>query len=148
MVETRVMKDRLVALLNLARDILTKLLNGIVFNSEILHILRPFVYVFLVMQHGKKSWVPVQVSLAIDILIIFLVFLKLIGAQKLRTIERRDLQWRCFSSIAKYLLRDPIFDNFTMPLLTNLFRVLRLPQALFGLLLSIINYYRYYIYIS
>ena len=59
--------------------IFKKIVN-IVFNSDVLHILRPFVYVYLVMKHGKKSWYPIQVSLAMDLLIIFLVFLKLIGA--------------------------------------------------------------------
>lgn len=52
----------------------------ILFNSEVLHIVRPFIYVYLIMKHGKKSWIPIQASLAIDLLIIFLVFLKLIGA--------------------------------------------------------------------
>jgi peroxin-16 len=59
---------------------IVKKVVGILFNSDILHIIRPFVYIFLVMKHGKKSWVPIQVSLAMDLLIIFLVFLKLIGA--------------------------------------------------------------------
>eukprot|EP00919_Chromeraceae_sp_WS-2016_P079639 GHVR01188431.1.p1 GENE.GHVR01188431.1~~GHVR01188431.1.p1 ORF type:complete len:101 (+),score=4.88 GHVR01188431.1:59-361(+) len=28
------------------------------FDSEILHIIRPFVYVFLVMKNGRQSWLP------------------------------------------------------------------------------------------
>lgn len=73
-------ENRLSYFLRLLRRYLGKFLGGVVFNSEILGILRPFVYVFLVIKHGKKSWVPLQVSLAMDILIIFLVFLKLVGA--------------------------------------------------------------------
>lgn len=121
---------------------------GILFNSDILHIIRPFIYVFLVMKHGKTSWVPIQISLALDLLIIFLVFLKLIGAQKLRTIERRDLTRRNIISLLKYFLRDPLFETFTLKVLHKIFSVLRIPEALFGILLSVLNYYRYYIYIA
>lgn len=120
----------------------------ILFNSDILHIIRPFVYIFLVMKHGKKSWVPIQVSLAMDLLIIFLVFLKLIGAQKLRTIERRDLTRRNIMSLVKYLIRDPIYETFTLRVLQRIFGFLRIPNALFGIVLSILNYYRYYTYIA
>ena len=125
-----------------------KTITGIAFNSDILHIIRPFVYIFLVMKHGKKSWVPIQISLAMDLLIIFLVFLKLIGAEKLRTIERRDLTRRNITSLLKYLIRDPIYENFTLKVLQKIFGFLRIPNALFGILLSVLNYYRYYTYIA
>lgn len=121
---------------------------GLVLDSEILHILRPFVYVFLVMKHGKGSWVPFNVSLAMDVLIIFLVFLKLIGMQKLRTIEKRDLSRRSMWSLLKYLIRDPVYENFTLPFIRRLFAICRLPEALYGIVLSILNYYRYYTYIA
>jgi hypothetical protein len=72
-------KDQIKFALLLLKAIIKKFFK-IVFNSDILHIIRPVVYVYLVMKHGKKSWVPIKVSLAMDLLIIFLVFLKLIGA--------------------------------------------------------------------
>ena len=123
-------------------------LLSILLNSDILHIIRPVVYVFLVMKHGKKSWIPIKISFAMDIIIIFLVFLKLIGAQKLRSIERRDLTRRNITSLLKYLIRDPIFENFTLKVLLKIFSITRIPEALFGILLSILNYYRYYTYIA
>jgi hypothetical protein len=49
-----------------------------------------------------------------DLLIIFLVFLKLIGAEKLRSIERRDLTRRNIMSLLKYLIKDPIYERFTL----------------------------------
>lgn len=73
------------------------------------------------MKHGRKSWLPLKVSLAMDVIIIFLVILKLIGAQKLRSIEKRDLQWRCLNSLLKYLLRDPIYESFTLKVLRRIF---------------------------
>jgi hypothetical protein len=100
------------------------------------------------MKHGKNSWVPIQVSLAMDAFIIFLVFMKLMGSQKLRSIERRDLTRRNVASLLKYLLRDPIYEKFTLRVLHKIFKLFRIPEALFGVLLSVLNYYRYYIYIA
>ena len=74
-------------LINLIKTFISK----VVCNSDVLHIVRPFVYLLLIAKHGKKSWYPMLVSLAMDCVITFLVFLKLIGTQKLRSIERRDL---------------------------------------------------------
>lgn len=121
---------------------------GIVFNSDVLHILRPLLYVCLVMKHGKKSWVPIQVSFALDLLIILLVVLRLLGSEKLRHIERRDMNSRNITSLAKYLIRDPIFENYTLPAIHRVFQILRIPNALYGIVLSILNYYRYYTYIA
>ena len=119
-----------------------------VLDSEILHIIRPFVYVFLIMRHGKNSWVPFQVSLALDLLMVGLTFLKLMGRQKLRTIEKRDLNRRCWWSLVKYLIRDPVYESFTLPFIRKVFSMLRIPDALYGIVLSILNYYRYYTYIA
>jgi len=142
---------------NLRKELLKALLTikkvfykffGIVLNCDVLHIIRPLVYVCLVMKHGRKSWIPIQVSFAMDLLIIFLVFLKLIGSEKLRTIERRDLTRRNYMSLLKYLIRDPIFDQFTLKVLQRIFAFFRIPQVLYGIVLSILNYYRYYTYIA
>ena len=51
-------------------------------------------------------------------------------------------------SLLKYFLRDPIFENFTLKVLHKLFRFCRIPDAFFGIVLSILNYYRYYKYIA
>ena len=127
--------------------LIKKLLN-LLLNPDILNIISPFIYVYLVIKYGKKSWTPVQVSLAIDAFTAFLVGLRLIGSQKLRSIEKRDLIQRCRLNFLKYLIRDPIFSEFTLSIIKSLFRILRLPTYLLGLLLSILNYYRYYTYIS
>ena len=52
---------------------------------------------FLVATKGKNSWTPFKVSLAIDLLIVFLVCLRLISAEKLRTIERNELTNRNYN---------------------------------------------------
>lgn len=50
--------------------------------------------------------------------------------------------------VLKYFLRDPIFESFTLRVIRSVFAFLRLPDALFGLVLSLLNYYRYYVYIA
>ena len=141
--------EKKVLLVSLVKTWLSKVI-GTVLDPEVLHIIRPFVYVLLVsgMKNGRHSWFPIKVSLALDGLTILMVVLKLVGKQKLRTIERRDLTSRNWMSLLKYLLRDPIFETFTLRLLMKIFHTLRIPQALFGIVLSILNYYRYYIYIA
>lgn len=100
------------------------------------------------MKHGRKSWTPIWVSFALDLLIIVLVFLRLSSSERLRHIERRDLTKRNTMSLMKYLIRDPIFENYTLVVLKKLCMILRVPKAIFGIILSILNYYRYYTYIA
>lgn len=119
-----------------------------VITSDILEILRPLVYVCLVMRHGKKSWVPIQVSLAIDIFSICLVLVKLFGRDKLEKIGRRDMKMRMYMAMAKYLLRDPIYENYTEPLLKRVLSLLRIPSFIQELLVIQLSYYRYYIFIA
>ena len=110
------MKSYFVYFIKMIRKIFNRFF-GIIFDSEILHIIRPFIYVYLVMKHGKKSWIPLQVSFALDAFIIFLVGCKLFGKEKLRNIERRDLIRRSMWSLVMYLIRDPIFDSFTLKII-------------------------------
>lgn len=84
----------------------------------------------------------------IDLYVIVLVFGKLMGGEKLRTIEKRDLFKRCLVSLVKYLIRDPIYDQFTLPLIRKIFTIFRLPETLYGIVLSILNYWKYYTFIA
>lgn len=145
--DTKQTKNKVLQVLVMLKKLALKLF-GIVFNSDVLHIVRPLVYVCLVMRHGKRSWIPIQVSLAIDLFIICLVAIRLLGSEKLRHIERRDLAWRNYMALAKYLIRDPIFENYTLVAIQRVFRFLRIPNFLYGIVLSILNYYRYYTYIA
>mmetsp|Transcript_27315 Transcript_27315/g.41537 ORF Transcript_27315/g.41537 Transcript_27315/m.41537 type:complete len:101 (+) Transcript_27315:850-1152(+) len=100
------------------------------------------------MKDGKQAWRPIYVSLAFDILIGILTELKLYRSKKLRSIERRDLAGRLKSNFMKYLLRDPIFEKFTLPFLSKVFNYFWLTRIIFSLALNVINYYRYYTYIA
>ena len=100
------------------------------------------------MRHGKRSWVPIWISLGMDIFVILLVLYRLSKQDNLRHIERRDLTRRNMMSLAKYLIRDPVFENYTLVALKRICSLLRIPATLYGILLSILNYYRYYTYVA
>ena len=121
---------------------------SMVLNNDIIYIFRPAIYIFLVMKHGKKSWVPIYLTLAIDTFIAFLTFLKLIGAQKLKTIERNDIRRKYLLSLLKYFLRDPIFDTFTVRLIKRIFKLFKIPVALYEIIYNILSWWRYYSYIA
>lgn len=50
--------------------------------------------------------------------------------------------------VLKYLLREPIFSQYTMPALKKVTGLLHLPQVLVDLISSVLDYYRYYSYIA
>ena len=126
---------------------LSKIVN-VVLNNDILYIFRPAIYIYLVMKHGKKSWVPIYLTLALDTFIAFLTFLKLIGAQKLKTIERNDIKRKFMLSMLKYLLRDPIFEKFTVKIIRRLFKMMKIPMQLYEIVYNILSCWRYYSYIA
>jgi hypothetical protein len=41
--------------------------------DDLLFIVRPFVYVYSVMMYGRKSYIPIKISFAIDLVIIVLL---------------------------------------------------------------------------
>ena len=47
-----------------------------------------------------------------------------------------------------YLIRDPIFEDYTQPIALKVFTTLRISPRILGLILSIVSYYRYYAYIA
>mmetsp|Transcript_32027 Transcript_32027/g.42450 ORF Transcript_32027/g.42450 Transcript_32027/m.42450 type:complete len:82 (+) Transcript_32027:1022-1267(+) len=66
----------------------------------------------------------------------------------LRNIEVREITRRCYLSLLKYLVRDPIFTAYTKPLIVKLLTKVRIPSTIIAYLFAYINYYRYYTYIS
>ena len=66
----------------------------------------------------------------------------------LRNIEVKEITRRCYLTLLKYLVRDPVFSVYTKPIIVNLLRRVRVPQTVIAYLFAYINYYRYYTYIS
>ena len=70
------------------------------------------------------------------------------GNQLLRNIEVQEIIRRCYFTLLKYIVRDPIFSVYTKPLIVSLLRKVRIPHTAIAYLFAYINYYRYYTYIS
>ena len=48
--------------------------------DDIINIFRPFIYVYLVMKHGRKSYTPIRISFILDVISILITFSRLIQA--------------------------------------------------------------------
>ena len=66
----------------------------------------------------------------------------------LRNIEVQEITRRCYLTLVKYLVRDPIFTLYTKPVIVAILRKLRIPHTLIAYIFAYINYYRYFYYIS
>ena len=66
----------------------------------------------------------------------------------LRNIEVQEITRRCYLTLLKYLVRDPVFSVYTKPFIERVLRRVRIPHTAIALLFAFINYYRYYTYIS
>lgn len=168
---------------------------GFLFNhkyhlDDILMIIRPFIYVYSIMKCGRKSYTPIKISLAMDLISIIVSLNRLIKASKtnrpatviqpqqidqhyqqvsgpdsggasnaqgaivvkssgrLRSIEKNQLMKRIWGSLIMYLIRYPIFEDYTYPVALKIFTTLHISPRILGLLLSIVSFYRYYAYIA
>ena len=66
----------------------------------------------------------------------------------LSPMEIDEVKKRCQLSALKYLVREPIFTDYTMPILKRLLRRMFVPEIVSTYLLAYINYFRYYAFIS
>jgi len=62
--------------------------------------------------------------------------------------ESDEIKKRLQISGLKYLVRDPIFTDFTMPALKKILSRMFVPEIVSTYLLAYINYFRYYAFIS
>ena len=66
----------------------------------------------------------------------------------LRTIEKAEMWKRIKFAALLYLVRDPIYENFTKISLERVFGILRISPKILAFLLAGVNYSRYYTYIA
>jgi hypothetical protein len=63
--------------------------------------------------------------------------------------EKNEITKRTRSALLKYLVRDPIFTQFTKPMIEKYLGKLRIiPPAIISYLIAYINYFRFYSYIA
>eukprot|EP00854_Cymbomonas_tetramitiformis_P007684 gene7684-9147_t len=95
--------------------------------GELLHVVRPVVYVLALRRWGRTAWTPWIISLAIDSASISLYR----RCGKELTKEQKEEMWRRQVLMAYYSLRSPCFELCTRPPLAAVGRVLQ-PVPLVG----------------
>ena len=70
------------------------------------------------------------------------------NGKRLRNIERREMMRRIWVSFMKYLVRNPIYEQYTKPILIKVCKGVILNQNVVTLVLALIDYFRYYTYIA
>jgi len=94
-----------------------KIINMIVemFNFPAFHLddflffVRPCVYVFSVMNHGRKSYAPIKIALAMDLVAVMCAVRRLSTDEKLKKGDKELIQSRIMRELFKYVVRDPIY---------------------------------------
>ena len=147
-------------LLNVIKGILLKfksLLTGRGYHlDDLIHIFRPFIYVALVTKYGTKDYLPIKISFTLDMVAMVVSLTRLIKSassktlaqNRLHSFEKRTLMRRIWYQLLKYLIRDPIYQSHTQPLLMKIFQTLRIPVRIYSILFALVEYCRYYSYIA
>ena len=129
--------------------------------DEVIAILRPVVFVWLVLKRGKHSSLPLKVCLWLDIVSAVIGMLRIRRSNEqeqretqtkqhliLSSDEKQQIKQRIRTSFLKYLIRDPIFTSKVMPFASSVLTKLRVPPLMIGYFASYVNYFRFYAYIS
>jgi hypothetical protein len=103
--------------------------------GEVIHAIRPVVYVGCLYKYGPKTWRPLLVSLLFD----------LTSEVILYTLDKRDTG-KCVEaemlrrfSVMNYLFKSPVFELVLKPLIEWFCRVFKLP-LISGLIINILEY--------
>jgi peroxin-16 len=120
--------------------------SKVISAGELVHLLRPLVYVVLLRRYGLSSWKPWVVSLGLELLSMYniatgkrileegcsrrwpggstlysLALLRSLGSSKWKASEQHELLMRRLQ-LVKYLIRSPAYDTVTRPQLERLLR--------------------------
>jgi len=134
--------------------------------DEVINIVRPVVYVWSIIKYGRKSYRPLKISFALDLVQIVMGMMRLVRSSEyenknrvknlparkshfiLSLTEKNQIFKRFQMSLLKYLIREPLFSNFVRPQINRVLGKLYVPEPLIGYLLAYINYHRYFSFIA
>jgi hypothetical protein len=106
---------------------------------EILYILRPIIYLGLMLFfNSKKTIIPILINLVLDIII--LKFKRQEPSFSKQKVFSHEYVYRV-GKMAVYLLREPIFSVITKPFILRILRILRLPNFVVTIVQMILRYY-------
>jgi len=111
---------------------------------EILNLVRPLIYLGMLMVFKQKSYLPLIVSLIVDIIIL-----------KFYRKEEKFVQQKIFSfeynrryfGLFFYIMREPIFSNFTKPLVKGFLSKIWISPWIIDLILNLLSYFTNFYYI-
>ena len=112
--------------------------------TEIALIIRPVLYIYLLLKHGKESFTPFLVSLGIELSVILYGIYRI---AKFKTdTEKEELQYR-WKGLFKYFLKEPCFSRYTVKYLYIILSRI-ISDGKIGYILSFLTYMKYYSYIA
>ncbi len=133
-------------------------INYIISNKnyigEILYLIRPVIYISLLLIFKDNKIIPLIVNIVIDV-VIFLSRMDInkdnykkykinFLTQKIHFLEMKFRNKNFFI----YIFREPIFSNITIPLLQKIFNILHLPNFITNFILNILDNFSAYSYIA
>ena len=133
-------------------------INYIISNKnyigEILYLIRPVIYISLLLIFKDNKIIPLIVNIVIDV-VIFLSRMDInkdnykkykinFLTQKIHFLEMKFRNKNFFI----YIFREPIFSNTTIPLLQKIFNILHLPNFITNFILNILDNFSAYSYIA
>lgn len=125
--------------------LLRKLFGSRKFNiTEILLIIRPVLYMLMLLRLGNSSYKPFLVSLGIELLVIFFGVYRI---AKFRSDAEKDELMTRWKGMLKYLLKEPFFSKYTAKYLFIILRRI-ISDGKIGYILSFLTYFKYYCYIA
>lgn len=102
--------------------------------AEVLHILRPVIYLIAYLKFKRNSWIPWLLSLFVDLARMSL------SSEPRNPLEDEELQRRR-SDMMYYFLRDPVYNKFTKPFMNavhqRIFSKIPLINAISDLLVGV-----------
>jgi hypothetical protein len=112
---------------------------------EILYILRPLIYLGLMIVFKKKSFIPLLVNFIIDLIII-----KTNKRQNENFEQQKAYAYEYMHRLGRlgiYFLREPIFSVITKPFIRKLMKILRFPTFLCDVIMALLSYYNNFYFI-
>jgi len=105
---------------------------------EIIYLIRPLIYLGLMLVFKKKSMIPLIINFILDIMILKINrHFEDFDQQKTYYFE---YMYR-FGRLIIYFLREPIYSIITKPFIRKIMKILRFPSFLCELLMALLSYY-------
>ena len=114
--------------------------------SEIIYILRPFIYLNLKLKFYNKPIIPFLINIILDCIIFFWKkdYLKNLNFTQQKVYHFEKIYRKI--NLILYFFREPIYSNIIYPILLNIFSLLHLPNLIQEIINDFLEYFTYFSY--